>query len=55
MPRDGRPMPTDTTADDLWVEEVVLRAAFGTVSGELLRDPDGHAIRITAERQEALQ
>ena len=55
MPRDGRPMPADTTADDLWAEEVVLRAEAGALPRELLRDPDGHAIRITAERQEALQ
>src|SRR6516164_8420191 len=24
-PTDGRPMPVDTTADDLWTEEIVLR------------------------------
>jgi catechol 2,3-dioxygenase-like lactoylglutathione lyase family enzyme len=53
MPRDGRRMPTDTTADDLWAEEVVLRVQRSAVFGELLRDPDGHAIRIAADRKEA--
>ena len=52
-PRDGRPMPGDTTRDDLWAEEVVARAAAGPVAGEWLRDPDGHALRVIADRQEA--
>ena len=50
-PRDGRPMPPDTTAQDLWADEIVLRAE--AVSGALVHDPDGHAIRIAADKQEA--
>lgn len=53
MPRDGRPMPANTTGEDLWAEEVVMRTKAGAVSGELLRDPDGHGIRIVTDRQEA--
>lgn len=53
MPRDGRRMPTDTNADDPWAEEVVLHVGRTAVFGELLRDPDGHAIRIAADRTEA--
>jgi catechol 2,3-dioxygenase-like lactoylglutathione lyase family enzyme len=53
MPTDGRPMPVDTTADDLWAEEIVLRAARAAHSGEWLRDPDRHAIGLVADRGEA--
>jgi catechol 2,3-dioxygenase-like lactoylglutathione lyase family enzyme len=53
MPTDGRPMPVDTTADDLWAEEIVLRAARAARSGEWLRDPDRHAVGLVADRGEA--
>jgi len=53
MPADARPMPADTTRDDLWAEEVVMRAAAGPVAGERLRDPTGHAVRVIADTQEA--
>lgn len=49
-PRDDRPMPPDTTAQDLWADEIVLRAEAG--SGALVRDPDGHALRIATDKQE---
>jgi catechol 2,3-dioxygenase-like lactoylglutathione lyase family enzyme len=51
VPVDGRKMPPDTTADDLWATEVVMRA--GTVPGERLRDPDGHAVRLATHPREA--
>jgi len=44
MPTDGRPMPADTTADDLWAEEIVMRTARAAHFGEWRRDPDGHAV-----------
>src|SRR6516164_648634 len=53
MPTDGRPMPADTTADDLWAEEIVLRAARAAHSGEWRRDPDGHAVGLIADHEEA--
>ena len=53
MPTDGRPMPVDTTADDLWTEEIVLRTALAAHFGEWLRDPDGHAVGLVADREEA--
>jgi catechol 2,3-dioxygenase-like lactoylglutathione lyase family enzyme len=52
MPTDGRPMPVDTTADDLWAEEIVLRTALAAHFGEWLRDPDGHAVGLVADREE---
>lgn len=53
MPTDGRPMPVDTTADDLWAEEIVLRTALAAHFGERLRDPDGHTVGLVADRGEA--
>jgi catechol 2,3-dioxygenase-like lactoylglutathione lyase family enzyme len=50
-PRDGRPMPADTTRADLWAEEVVLRSADAPAPGEGLRDPDGHALRLVGGRE----
>jgi catechol 2,3-dioxygenase-like lactoylglutathione lyase family enzyme len=45
-PRDGRPMPADTTANDLWADRIVMLAADAPASGEALRDPDGHFLAI---------
>jgi catechol 2,3-dioxygenase-like lactoylglutathione lyase family enzyme len=53
MPRDGRPMPADTTANDLWAEEIVMQTVIVPHSAERLRDPDGHAIGLVAEKEEA--
>ena len=53
MPTDGRPMPVDTTADDLWAEEIVLRTALAAHFGEWLRDPDGHAVGLITDREAA--
>ena len=53
MPGDGRPMPADTTANDLWAEEIVMRTESVPYSAERLRDPDGHAISLVGERNEA--
>ena len=53
MPSDGRPMPADTIADDLWAEEIVMRTESVPYSAERLRDPDGHAISLVGERNEA--
>ena len=55
MPVDARPMPADTTGDDLWAEEIVMRAETGLVAGERLRDPDGHALHVVVEKREALR
>ena len=52
MPTDGRPMPADTTADDLWAEEIVIRTTRAAHFGEWLRDPDGHAVGLVADREE---
>jgi catechol 2,3-dioxygenase-like lactoylglutathione lyase family enzyme len=52
-PTDGRPMPVDTTADDLWAEEIVLRAALAAHFEEWLRDPDGHFTGLIARGKEA--
>jgi catechol 2,3-dioxygenase-like lactoylglutathione lyase family enzyme len=53
MPGDGRPMPADTTTNDLWAEEIVMRGVIVPHSAERLRDPDGHAISLVAEREQA--
>ena len=53
MPTDGRPMPADTTAADLWAEEIVMRTTRAAHSGEWLRDRDGHAVGLVADRGEA--
>ena len=55
MPTDGRPMPADTTADDLWAEKIVMRTALTAHSGEWLRDPDRHAVGLIADREEAVR
>jgi catechol 2,3-dioxygenase-like lactoylglutathione lyase family enzyme len=55
MPRDGRPMPPDTTADDLWAERIVVRASRLPVGGQTTRDPDGHAVRFVADGKEVLR
>ena len=38
-PTDGRPLPGGTTADDLWGEVVVMRAAIRGSNTPMLRDP----------------
>jgi len=53
MPTDGRPMPADTTADDLWAEEIVIRTTRAAHFGEWRRDPDGHAVGFITDREEA--
>jgi len=53
MPGDGRPMPADTTVDDLWAEEIVMRTMSVPYSAGRLRDPDGHNIGLVADREEA--
>jgi hypothetical protein len=32
MPRDGWPIPADTTADDMWAEKIVFGHAVGYVA-----------------------
>jgi catechol 2,3-dioxygenase-like lactoylglutathione lyase family enzyme len=51
MPRNGRPMPADSGPDDLWSDEIVLIADGSTITGERLRDPDGHVVRINADEE----
>jgi hypothetical protein len=46
-------MPPDTTPNDLWAEVVVLHSASVTIVGETLRDPDGHALRVSVDWKEA--
>ena len=53
MPGDGRPMPADAAANDLWAEEIVMRTVVVPHSAERLRDPDGHTIGLVADREEA--
>ncbi len=52
-PRDGRPYPADSTPRDLWHWHVRLRADGSTSksnTGQLQRDPDGHAVLISRGR-----
>jgi len=61
-PRDGRPAPADARPDDFWHWEIVvavadrealigrLRAAgVPFISDDLVRDPDGHAVRLVRQ------
>jgi catechol 2,3-dioxygenase-like lactoylglutathione lyase family enzyme len=48
IPRDGRPMPSDTGIDDLWSEEIALISGESSIREERLRDHDGHALHIIA-------
>ena len=52
-PRDGHPTPPDTSPDDLWAEEIVLRGAGLPPQSKTLRDPDGHVIRFEADEMQA--
>ena len=53
MPGDGRPMPADTTTNDVWAEEIVMRTVVVPHSAERLHDPDGHTIGLVAKREQA--
>jgi catechol 2,3-dioxygenase-like lactoylglutathione lyase family enzyme len=44
-PTDGRPIPPDTTAGDLW-SEIIAMHVDGDRRGGILRDPDGHALLL---------
>jgi catechol 2,3-dioxygenase-like lactoylglutathione lyase family enzyme len=59
-PRGGRPIPTDTQANDDWYWQINLRArtsglvqlpddTLGFRAGAIFKDPDGHASLIAAE------
>jgi catechol 2,3-dioxygenase-like lactoylglutathione lyase family enzyme len=61
-PRDGRPIPRDTRANDDWYWQINLRtrspvptatsvpdATLGFTAGAIIRDPDGHASLIAVE------
>jgi catechol 2,3-dioxygenase-like lactoylglutathione lyase family enzyme len=55
-PDGGRKLPSDTTPNDLWADQIVLRIDNGrAVRGETIRDPDGHALRVAATRREVLR
>jgi catechol 2,3-dioxygenase-like lactoylglutathione lyase family enzyme len=54
MPPDGRPMPPDTRLDDLWAEQILMIGHQSRGPGEVLRDPDGHAIRVVTSNGERL-
>lgn len=43
-PRDGRPMPADTAANDLWWSETLIEAPGS--GAQYLRDPDGHGVAL---------
>ena len=59
-PRDGRPMPQDTRANDLWHWQTAIRVgradaaadklksarALGIAKGFIVRDPDGHGLQL---------
>jgi catechol 2,3-dioxygenase-like lactoylglutathione lyase family enzyme len=49
MPTDGRAAPADTRSEDLWSEEIVMRADAASPVESPLRDPDGHVVRILRE------
>jgi len=42
-PKEGRPLPTDTSVEDLW-SEVIAMHANGSRTARILHDPDGHAV-----------
>jgi catechol 2,3-dioxygenase-like lactoylglutathione lyase family enzyme len=44
-PTDGRPVPPDTTTEDLWSEAIVMRVAGSRPDG-VRHDPDGHAVLL---------
>jgi catechol 2,3-dioxygenase-like lactoylglutathione lyase family enzyme len=52
MPRDGRPIPADTTADDLWAEKIVFRVRQVARYSGIDHDPDGHAIGFVTDAKE---
>jgi catechol 2,3-dioxygenase-like lactoylglutathione lyase family enzyme len=52
MPRDGRPIPADTTADDLWAEKIVFRVRQVPRFSGIDRDPDGHAVGFVPDARE---
>jgi catechol 2,3-dioxygenase-like lactoylglutathione lyase family enzyme len=45
-PRQGRPMPPRTSPHDLWSTTIVMRGNGLAPQGDMLRDPDGRAIRF---------
>lgn len=45
-PRDGRPMPPDSRADDLWHWHIGVSRQTLSRPGTLIRDPDGHAVIV---------
>jgi catechol 2,3-dioxygenase-like lactoylglutathione lyase family enzyme len=47
MPTDGRSSPADTRPEDLWSEVIVMHATDGG-AGQILHDPDGHALLVEA-------
>lgn len=44
-PRDGSPTPPNTSPDDLWAEEIIMRGP-GLPQSETLHDPDRHAVHL---------
>jgi catechol 2,3-dioxygenase-like lactoylglutathione lyase family enzyme len=52
MPRDGRPIPADTTADDLWAERIVFRVRQVSRYRGIDHDPDGHAVGFVTDAEE---
>jgi catechol 2,3-dioxygenase-like lactoylglutathione lyase family enzyme len=54
-PSGGRPIPADSSQDDLWAEEIVLNTADIPVHGRRPRDPDGHALRLVSAGEETLR
>jgi catechol 2,3-dioxygenase-like lactoylglutathione lyase family enzyme len=52
MPRDGRPIPADTTADDLWAEKIVFRVRQVSRFTGIDHDPDGHAVGFATDARE---
>jgi catechol 2,3-dioxygenase-like lactoylglutathione lyase family enzyme len=51
-PRDGRPIPADTTADDLWAEKIVFRVRQVSRFTGIDHDPDGHAVVFATDARE---
>jgi 6-phosphofructokinase 2 len=49
MPHDGRPIPADTMAGDLWAEKIVFRVRQVPRFSGIDRDPGGHAVGFASD------
>ena len=47
-PNDGRPIPSNTCANDLWFWQTAI-AIENVIQDTLIQDPDGHALRLVKQ------